>query len=65
MAIQAFSILFTMMIAGVLFWFVLLSKYFSYLKGNHEEDYAELGSPHLLRNNTPSHTFKLLKYIWS
>jgi len=65
MAEQAFIVLFACMILGVLIWFVLLTKYFTYLKGNHEGDYVELGSPHLVKNNTPSHTFKLLKYIWS
>lgn len=44
-------------------WFVVISKYFRYLRENHSELYKEMGEPSLFMNNTPSNTVSFLRYV--
>lgn len=44
-------------------WFVVVSKYFKFLRENHSDIYTEIGEPSLLTNNTPSSTVSFMRYI--
>ena len=44
-------------------WFVVISKYFRYLRENHSELYKEMGEPSLFMNNTPSNNVSFLRYV--
>ena len=44
-------------------WFVVISKYFCYLRENHSVLYKEMGEPSLFMNNTPSNNLSFLRYV--
>ena len=44
-------------------WFVVVSRYFRFLRENHADLYREMGSPSLFANNTPSNNVSFLRYV--
>lgn len=65
--IEVFALLLVPLIVAmfimVLIWFVMVSRYFRFLRENHAELYREMGSPSLFTNNTPSNNVSLLRYV--
>jgi len=51
------------LISMVRFWFVAISKVFTYLARNHPEAFENIGSPHVIANNTPQNGIKSLRYL--
>ena len=44
-------------------WFVVVSKYFRFLREEHADLYKEMGSPSLFANNNPSNNVSFLRYV--
>ncbi len=44
-------------------WSRKLSSFFKYLEEHCPSDFDALGKPHLVGNNTPAHTVKLVNFI--
>ena len=61
----AFNLIFLGLIAGIVAFFVLISRFFEYLKQSHPTIYLDLGEPHLLFNNTPRLNVLILRFIFS
>jgi hypothetical protein len=47
----------------VLVWFWQITKFFSYLRQKHPAEYAAMGSPSLIMNNTPKNNIACLRFI--
>ncbi|MBB3167911.1 hypothetical protein FHS30_001087 [Simiduia aestuariiviva] len=54
---------FVIMVILLFVWGRKLSSLFEYLKAHCPSDFKALGNPHLVGNNTPTHTVKFIKYI--
>lgn len=46
-------------------WFVVITKYFHYLRESQPDLYKEMGEPSLFSNNTPSNNLSFLRYVCS
>lgn len=57
------AILVAAMFCMVPIWFVLISKYFVFLRENHPQVYKDMGQPTLLGNNTPSNNIAFIRYV--
>ncbi len=44
-------------------WFVVITKYFRYLRECQPDLYKEMGEPSLFANNTPSNNISFLRYV--
>lgn len=51
------------MFSIVIWWFVAVSKFFTYMASNHLAEYKEMGSPTLFANNTPRNNISFLRFI--
>ena len=51
------------MFSIVIWWFVAISRFFTYMASNHIAKYKEVGSPTLFANNTPRNNISFLKFI--
>ncbi len=60
-----FDVVFALLIAGLVLWFMLVSQYLSYLREKHSTTFKSIGSPHLFLNNTPRNNINFFKYVWS
>ena len=58
---SAFGVMFSM----VLVWFVIVSKYFSYIRDNHPVLYQELGEPRLFASNDAASDISFVRYVFS
>lgn len=47
----------------IIWWFISVSSFFSYMAKNHPQEYKTIGSPTLLANNTPNNNISFLRYI--
>lgn len=60
-----FNVILALLASGIIIWFILVSRYFRYLREKHPQTYARMGSPSLIMNNTPSNNIRFVKYICS
>jgi len=51
------------MVASVIWWFISVSRFFTYMASNHSAHYKEMGSPSLFSNNTPGNNLSFLRFI--
>ncbi len=58
-----FYIWFGSLFIWILFWFSMVSRFFSYMSKNHAQVYSGLGSPALFSNNTPKNNIAFLSFI--
>ncbi len=65
--IEIFTLLLFPLIAAMFVmvpvWFVVITKYFSYLRACQPDLYKEMGEPSLFANNTPSNNISFLRYV--
>ena len=59
----ALVILFLAGLVGVVYWFVLVTRFSSRLRIEHAAEYERLGSPSLFLNNTPRISQRLLDFL--
>jgi hypothetical protein len=51
------------LVAGVIVYFILIVRYFSYLRAHHPVTYERIGKPSLILNNTPRNNILTLRFI--
>jgi len=64
-AFAGFFVIVVFLVLGVmvLVWFRQLPKLFAYLKEKHPDEYAAMGKPTLVMNNTPKNNISFLRFI--
>jgi len=64
---EIFALLLVLLVAALVVmvpvWFVLVSRYFSFISANHPCLYQEMGQPSLFGNNTPTNNISFLRYV--
>ena len=60
---KGLSILSGILFCSVFVWFYLCNRLFTALRTRHPERYAAMGSPRLIKNNTPSNNFAFLAFL--
>ena len=51
------------LVAGVILYFILIVRYFNYLRERHPVAYEKIGKPSLFMNNTPRNNILTLRFI--